>query len=137
MIGEEARQRGKHVLLGPGCNIMRTPLCGRNYDYYGEDPWLAGRLAVAYVRGLQAEQVVACIKHFAANNQEADRRSVDVQMDERTLREIYLPASRPRCAKAARSPSWAPTTVPRAVLLRERLPHQPHPQGRMGIHRRA
>ncbi len=91
-IGEEARQRGKHVLLGPGCNILRTPLCGRNYDYYGEDPWLAGRITVAYVRGLQAEQVVACVKHFAANNQEADRRNVDVSVDERTLREIYLPA---------------------------------------------
>jgi len=92
VIGEEARQRNKHIMLAPGLNIMRTPLCGRNYDYYGEDPWLAGRMTVSYVKGMQAEQVAACIKHFAANNQEVDRNSIDVQMDERTLREIYLPA---------------------------------------------
>jgi len=91
-IGEEARARGKHVLLGPGCNLMRTPLCGRNYDYYGEDPWLASRMAVAYVRGLQGEQVAACVKHFAANNQEVQRGTVDVELDERALRELYLPA---------------------------------------------
>jgi len=92
VIGEEARQRNKHVMLAPGLNIMRTPLCGRNYDYYGEDPWLSGRITVGYVKGMQAEQVAACIKHFAANNQEFERNSIDVQMDERTLREIYLPA---------------------------------------------
>jgi beta-glucosidase len=92
VIGEEARERGKHVILGPALNIMRTPLCGRNYDYLGEDPWLAGRMTVAYVKGMQGEQVVACLKHFAANNQERDRGSIDVRMDERTLREIYLPA---------------------------------------------
>jgi beta-glucosidase len=92
VIGEEARQRNKHVMLGPGLNIMRTPLGGRNYDYFGEDPWLAGRITAGYVRGMQAEQVIACIKHFAANNQENQRGSIDVQMDERTLREIYLPA---------------------------------------------
>jgi len=92
VIGEEARARNKHVMLAPGLNILRTPLCGRNYDYYGEDPWLSGRITVGYVKGLQGEQVAACIKHFAANNQETDRGFVDVQMDERTLREIYLPA---------------------------------------------
>lgn len=92
VVGEEARARGKNVMLGPALNIMRTPLCGRNYDYFGEDPWLSGRMTVGYVRGMQAEQVVACIKHFAANNQEQQRGSVDVEMDERTLREIYLPA---------------------------------------------
>src|SRR5882672_3413164 len=69
-VGEEARARGKHVILGPALNIQRTPLCGRNYDYYGEDPWLAGRITVGYVRGMQSEQTIACIKHFAANNQE-------------------------------------------------------------------
>ena len=73
VIGEEACARKKNVILGPGMNIVRTPLCGRNYDYYGEDPWLAGRMAVGYVRGLQSEQTVACIKHFALNNQEKDR----------------------------------------------------------------
>jgi beta-glucosidase len=92
VLGEEARARDKHVVLGPALNIMRTPLCGRNYDYFGEDPWLAGRIAVGYVRGMQAEQTVASLKHFALNNQETSRSSIDVQLDERTLREIYLPA---------------------------------------------
>jgi beta-glucosidase len=92
VIGEEACARNKNVLLGPGMNIIRTPLCGRNYDYYGEDPWLSGRIAVGYVRGLQAEQTIACVKHFALNNQEAERGTINVDVDERTLREIYLPA---------------------------------------------
>ncbi|HEY4989851.1 MAG TPA: glycoside hydrolase family 3 C-terminal domain-containing protein, partial [Opitutaceae bacterium] len=92
VIGEEACARGKNVLLGPGINIIRTPLCGRNYDYYGEDPWLSGRIAVGYIRGLQAEGTIACVKHFALNNQEKDRGTIDVQVDERALREIYLPA---------------------------------------------
>jgi beta-glucosidase len=92
LIGEEACVRGKNVLLGPGMNIIRTPLCGRNYDYYGEDPWLSGRMAVGYVRGLQSEDTIACVKHFALNNQEKDRGTIDVEVDERTLREIYLPA---------------------------------------------
>jgi beta-glucosidase len=92
VIGEEACARGKNVLLGPGMNIIRTPLCGRNYDYYGEDPWLSSRIAVGYVRGLQAEQTVSCVKHFALNNQEKDRGTINVDVDERTLREIYLPA---------------------------------------------
>ncbi|HEY5079600.1 MAG TPA: glycoside hydrolase family 3 C-terminal domain-containing protein [Opitutaceae bacterium] len=100
VIGEEARARGKDVMLGPAMNIMRTPLCGRNYDYYGEDPWLASRIAVAYVRGMQAEQTVACVKHFALNNQEKDRGKVDVEVDERPLREIYLPAFE-ACVKEA------------------------------------
>jgi beta-glucosidase len=91
-IGEEARARGKHVILGPGLNIQRTPLCGRTYDYFGEDPWLAGRITVGYVKGMQAEQTIACLKHFAANNQERDRATIDVQVEERPLREIYLPA---------------------------------------------
>ena len=92
MLAEECRARGKQMLLAPGINIMRTPLCGRNYDYYGEDPFLSAQLAAAYVRGLQSEGVAACVKHFAANNQEQDRLSINVEMDERTLREIYLPA---------------------------------------------
>ncbi len=91
-VGDEARARGKHVILGPGLNIQRTPLNGRTYDYFGEDPWLAGRMTVGYVKGMQAEQTVACLKHYAANNQETDRGTIDVQVDERTLREIYLPA---------------------------------------------
>jgi len=92
VVGEEARKRGKTVMLGPAMNIIRTPLCGRNYDYYGEDPWLSGRIAVGYVLGMQSEQTIACVKHFALNNQEKDRNRVDVEVDERALREIYLPA---------------------------------------------
>ncbi|HEY3757483.1 MAG TPA: glycoside hydrolase family 3 C-terminal domain-containing protein [Opitutaceae bacterium] len=91
-LGEECCARGKNVLLAPGVNIARTPLCGRNYDYYGEDPWLTSRIAVAYIRGLQERQTVACVKHFALNNQEVMRGTIDVDVDERALREIYLPA---------------------------------------------
>lgn len=92
VIGQEARKRGKDIMLGPGVNIMRTPLCGRNFEYYGEDPFLAGRIAVGYIKGVQSQGVASCVKHFAANNQETDRGSINVEMDERTLREIYLPA---------------------------------------------
>jgi beta-glucosidase len=91
VIGQEACARGKNVMLGPSLNIMRTPLCGRNYDYFGEDPWLVSRITVGYVRGMQSEQTVACLKHFALNNQENHRGSVNVEVDERALREIYLP----------------------------------------------
>jgi len=92
VIADEARQRGKDVMLGPGVNILRTPLNGRNFEYYGEDPWLSSRIAVEYIRGMQAGEVAACIKHFALNNQETNRGSIDVEVDERALREIYLPA---------------------------------------------
>jgi beta-glucosidase len=92
VIGQEARKRGKDIMLGPGVNIMRTPLCGRNFEYYGEDPFLAGRMAVGYIKGVQSQGVASCVKHFAANNQETDRGTINVEMDERTLREIYLPA---------------------------------------------
>jgi beta-glucosidase len=91
-IGEEARARGKHIMLAPGVNIMRTPLNGRNFEYFGEDPFLASRMAVGYIKGEQSQGVASCVKHFAANNQETARNSVNVEMDERTLREIYLPA---------------------------------------------
>ncbi len=91
-LGRDARGRGVHILLGPALNIHRTPQCGRNFEYLGEDPWLAGRIAAAEVRAIQSEGVLACIKHFACNNQENDRETVDARVDERTLREIYLPA---------------------------------------------
>src|SRR5262249_38416784 len=94
VIGQEAKQRRKHIMLGPSLNIQRTPLCGRNFEYLGEDPWLASRMAVEYIRGEQGEGVASCAKHFAANNQEHDRGTINVEMDERTLREIYLPAFR-------------------------------------------
>lgn len=90
LLGREARDRGKDVLLGPGVNLMRTPLNGRNYEYLGEDPVLAARLATAYVRGVQSQNVAACVKHYAGNEQEWERGTVNVVMDERTLRELYL-----------------------------------------------
>ncbi len=91
-IGQEARARGKDIMLGPGVNILRTPLCGRNFEYFGEDPFLAGAMGAAYVCGVQSQDVAACVKHFAVNNQELDRGKIDVEVDERALREIYLPA---------------------------------------------
>ena len=89
-IGEEARALGVQLLLGPGVNLKRTPLCGRNFEYFAEDPALAGDLAAAYISGLQSAGVGACLKHFAANNQETERTEISVEADERTLRELYL-----------------------------------------------
>lgn len=92
VLGAEARARGKDVILGPGINLIRTPLCGRNFEYFGEDPWHVGRMAVAVVKGIQRHDVAANVKHFACNNQELDRHGVDVSIDERPLRELYLRA---------------------------------------------
>ena len=91
-VGREARALGVHIALGPGVNIKRSPLCGRNFEYYSEDPLLAGLLGAAHVQGQQGQGVGASVKHFAANNQETDRMLVSADADERTLREIYLPA---------------------------------------------
>ncbi len=91
-IGEEARYRNKNILLGPGVNIYRSPLNGRNFEYMGEDPYLASKMVVPYIQGVQANGVAACVKHFALNNQEAYRHTVDVKVDDRALYEIYLPA---------------------------------------------
>ncbi|HTW46817.1 MAG TPA: glycoside hydrolase family 3 C-terminal domain-containing protein [Acidobacteriaceae bacterium] len=91
-IGEDARARGVNFLLGPGVDIYRAPMCGRNFEYFGEDPYLSGQTAAAYIRGVQSEGVIATVKHFDANNEEYDRHNVSSDMDERTLREIYLPA---------------------------------------------
>lgn len=91
-VGRQSRALGVHVALGPGVNIKRSPLCGRNFEYYSEDPLLTGVLAAAHVRGQQAHGVGASVKHFAANNQETDRMRVSADVDERTLREIYFPA---------------------------------------------
>ena len=90
-IGEEARYRNKNVLLGPGVNIYRTPLNGRNFEYMGEDPYLTSQMVAPYVKGVQDNGVAACVKHYALNNQEADRDHVNVLVDDRTLHEIYLP----------------------------------------------
>ena len=91
-LGEDARARDVKFLLGPGVNIYRAPLNGRNFEYFGEDPYLAARIVVGYVEGVQSEGVVATVKHFALNNQEYDRHGVSSDVDERTMREIYLPA---------------------------------------------
>jgi len=91
-VGQEARARDKDMILSPAINIIRTPLGGRTYEYFTEDPFLNKKLAVPFIVGIQDNDVMACVKHFAVNNQETNRGTVDVQVDERTLREIYLPA---------------------------------------------
>jgi beta-glucosidase len=91
VLGEEARFRKKDILLGPGINIIRTPLCGRNFEYMSEDPFLISRMSVAYIKALQSKDVAVSVKHWLANNQETHRDSIDVHMSERALREIYLP----------------------------------------------
>ncbi|CAD5343237.1 Beta-glucosidase BoGH3A [Flavobacterium bizetiae] len=103
-IGEEARYRNKNVLLGPGVNIYRTPLNGRNFEYMGEDPFLAAKMVVPYIKGVQANGVAACVKHFALNNQETKRNSVNVVVDDRALYEIYLPAFK---AAVQEGDAWA------------------------------
>ena len=89
-LGEEAKAMGVNILLGPGMNIKRNPLCGRNFEYFSEDPYLAGRMAASYVKGIQSQGVYSCIKHFAVNSQEERRMAMNAVVDERTLREIYL-----------------------------------------------
>ncbi|MFT2009958.1 glycoside hydrolase family 3 C-terminal domain-containing protein [Pontibacter sp. 13R65] len=91
VLGNEAKARGKDVILGPGINIMRTPLNGRNFEYLSEDPHLVSRMVVGYIKGVQDQGIAACVKHFAANNQEIKRAEVNVEMSERALRELYLP----------------------------------------------
>src|SRR5947199_6713512 len=91
-IGRDARAKGANFLLGPGVNIYRSPLNGRNFEYFGEDPFLASRMAVGYIKGVQSQGVSATVKHFMGNNSEFDRHNTDSVIDERTMREIYLPA---------------------------------------------
>src|SRR6267154_5210245 len=91
-MGKDASARGVHFILGPGMNIYRAPMCGRNFEYFGEDPLLSSRMAVGVIEGIQSQHVLATAKHFAANNQEFERNKVSSDVDERTLREIYLPA---------------------------------------------
>lgn len=91
VLGSEAKARGKDIILGPGINIIRTPLNGRNFEYQSEDPYLVSKLAVEYIKGVQSQGIAACVKHFLANNQETNRSGIDVQMSNRALHEIYLP----------------------------------------------
>ncbi|MEJ2402517.1 MAG: glycoside hydrolase family 3 N-terminal domain-containing protein [Xanthomonadales bacterium] len=117
VLGAEARHRNKDLILGPGVNLARLPINGRNFEYLGEDPYLASRLVVESVRGIQSNDVAATIKHYALNTQELNRRGVDSRPDERTLREVYLRTtsstspirSKPWCARAA-CPSPSSTT---------------------------
>jgi beta-glucosidase len=90
-LGQDARARGVHILLGPGVDIYRSPMNGRNFEYFGEDPYLGGQIAVGYIEGVQSQRVVATIKHYDANNSEYDRHGTNSIIDQRTLREIYLP----------------------------------------------
>lgn len=99
-LGQDARARGVHVLLGPGVNICRSPLCGRNFEYFGEDPLLAARTAAAYIEGVQSQGVMATVKHFALNNQEYNRHHTNSVADERTINEIYFPAFRAAVERA-------------------------------------
>jgi beta-glucosidase len=91
VLGSEAKYRGKDVILGPGINVMRSPLNGRNFEYLSEDPYLIAQMVVGYIKGVQDQGISACVKHYAANNEEVDRGTVNVEMSERALREIYLP----------------------------------------------
>ena len=91
LLGKEARGRGKDMILAPGINIMRTPLCGRSFEYMGEDPYLVSEMVVPVVQGIEENDVSSCVKHFAVNNQETRRLDVDVEVSERALRELYLP----------------------------------------------
>lgn len=99
-LGQDSRARGVHILLGPGVNIARNPQCGRNFEYFGEDPYLASETAVEYIRGVQSQDVMATVKHFALNNQEGDRIHLSSDADERTINEIYFPAFRAAVERA-------------------------------------
>lgn len=99
-LGQDSRARGVHILLGPGVNMYKMPLCGRNFEYFGEDPYLAGETAAAYISGLQKQGVMACVKHFAVNNLEWGRHVVSADVDERTLNELYFPAFEKAVRKA-------------------------------------
>ena len=116
LVGEEMEQFHITLWLAPGMNIHRNPLCGRNFEYYSEDPYLAGETAAAFIAGVQTHHVGTSIKHFAANNQEFNRMSCSSDVDERTLREIYLPAFETAVKKHGLTPLCVLTTRSTAHL---------------------
>lgn len=133
-IGQEARYREKDVILGPGVNIYRTPLSGRNFEYMGEDPYLSSRMVVPYVKGMQQNGVAACLKHFALNNQEKDRDKINVEVSDRALYEIYLPAFQGGCTgRWSMDCDGFIQQVPRPVLQPQRPAHQPNPKKGLGL----
>lgn len=103
-LGEEAAVQGVDIVLGPGLNIKRSPLCGRNFEYFSEDPYLSGKMAAGYIRGIQSQGMYACPKHFAVNSQELRRMAMNAVVDERTLREIYLTGFEIAVKKAGQKP---------------------------------
>ena len=130
-LGEECLAQEVNVLLGPGMNIKRNPRCGRNFEYFSEDPYLAGKMAASYVRGIQSKGVSACLKHFACNNQEEKRMTIDSIVDERTLREIYLTGfeiavkeSKPKCIMSSYNLLNGTHTNENMHLLRDILRNQ-------------
>lgn len=115
-LGEEARYREKDVILGPGVNIYRTPMNGRNFEYMGEDPYLAGTLCVPYIQEVQKNGVAVSVKHYALNNQELWRGHIDVHLSDRALHEIYLPAFRMAVQQGGHGLSWGLTTKSAASM---------------------
>ena len=113
-LGEEALYRDKNMLLGPAVNIFRTPMNGRNFEYMGEDPYLTSKMAVSYIKGVQENHVSACVKHFAVNNQETKRTTINTIVDERTLHEIYFPAFKAAVQEAG---VWAVMGVAKSVTF--------------------
>ena len=123
VIAQEVKAFGRNMILAPTVNINRQPLWGRNFEGYGEDPYLTARMGVAYIEGVQSEKVIATVKHFAANNQEFERHRIDEKIDARTLHEIYLPAFQAAVQEAG---VWAVMNaynkVNGSVLRRKPLP---------------
>ena len=135
-LGVEARGLGVDVLLGPGLNIKRSPLCGRNFEYFSEDPILAGRMAAGLVEGIQSTGTAACPKHFAVNSQELRRMASDSIVDARTMREIYLTGFEIVC-RTAKPRAIHELLQPRQRCLRarEQAPSHRHPAYRVGLRR--
>ena len=137
-LGRDARARGVNFLLGPGVNIARSPVSGRNFEYLSEDPYLNGALVVPYIEGVQSQGVSATVKHYALNNQEYNRHNVDVTADERTMREIYLPAFEAAVTKGHVDAVMDSYNLINGVARHaERFPEPESAQGRVGISRRA